>query len=173
MVSPRLCLTPTNNFSGARARLRCSTALPVFCIGIRNRPPQERRALAGRGAELPERTDPPPVHRAGGGRLDQRLRGQGSRGRVDGAANVRGWRRDYDRATKIPVELVEDHARTKALANGVWIEARQRSDFEHFAPILAIVNRAGATDGGPLGATRARATMRCWKAMSPARGLMI
>ncbi len=55
------------------------------------------------------------------------------------AANVRGWRRDYDRATKIPVDLVEEHARTKALANGIWIEARQRSDFGHFAPILAII----------------------------------
>src|SRR5262249_2996867 len=55
------------------------------------------------------------------------------------AANIRGWRRDYDRATTIPVELVAEDARTKALANGVWIEARQRSDFEHFAPILAVI----------------------------------
>ncbi len=55
------------------------------------------------------------------------------------AANVRGWRRDFDRATKLPVELVEEHARTKALANGIWIESRRRSDFDHFAPILAIV----------------------------------
>lgn len=55
------------------------------------------------------------------------------------AANVRGWRRDYDRATKIPVELVEAHTRTKALANSVWIEARKRSDFAHFAPILATI----------------------------------
>lgn len=53
------------------------------------------------------------------------------------AANVRGWRRSYDRATKIPVELVEEHSRTTALANSVWIEARQRSDFSHFAPVLA------------------------------------
>ena len=28
------------------------------------------------------------------------------------AANVREWRRDYDRATKLPVRLVEDLART-------------------------------------------------------------
>lgn len=55
------------------------------------------------------------------------------------AANLRGWRRDYDRATKLPVELVEDHARTKALAHDIWIEARERSDFDHFAPILAVI----------------------------------
>lgn len=53
------------------------------------------------------------------------------------AANVRGWRRNYDRATKIPVELVEEHTRTTSLANSIWIEARKRSDFSHFAPILA------------------------------------
>ena len=55
------------------------------------------------------------------------------------AANVRGWRRSYDRATKIPVELVEEHARTTSLANSIWIEARKRSDFSHFAPILATI----------------------------------
>ncbi len=52
------------------------------------------------------------------------------------AANVRGWRRDYDRATKLPTELVEEHEKTKALARDAWVDARKRSDFASFRPHL-------------------------------------
>lgn len=52
------------------------------------------------------------------------------------AGNVRGWRRDYDRATKLPLALVEEHERTKALARDAWIEARKRSDYALFQPQL-------------------------------------
>src|ERR1700732_4081291 len=36
-------------------------------------------------------------------------------------ANIREWRRSYDRATKIPVSLVEEFEKTKTLARDAWI----------------------------------------------------
>jgi carboxypeptidase Taq len=51
-------------------------------------------------------------------------------------ANVREWRRDYDRATKLSARLVEDIARTTSLAREAWAEARQESNFSKFAPWL-------------------------------------
>jgi len=50
--------------------------------------------------------------------------------------NVRGWRRAYDKATKLPVNLVEEWSRTTSLAQHVWAEARQKSDFSLFQPHL-------------------------------------
>lgn len=50
--------------------------------------------------------------------------------------NVRGWRRDYDLATKLPQEFVEELSRTTAQATHVWAEARKRSDFAHYQPML-------------------------------------
>jgi carboxypeptidase Taq len=51
-------------------------------------------------------------------------------------ANVREWRRDYDRATKLSARLVEDIARTTSLAREHWAKARAASDFTAFAPWL-------------------------------------
>jgi len=50
--------------------------------------------------------------------------------------NIRGWRRAYDKATKLPVELVEEWSRTTSLAQNVWAEARRKSDFSLFQPHL-------------------------------------
>ena len=50
--------------------------------------------------------------------------------------NIRGWRRDYDLATKLPAEFVEELSRTTAQATHVWAEARKRSDFAHYQPML-------------------------------------
>jgi carboxypeptidase Taq len=59
------------------------------------------------------------------------------------AANVREWRRDYNRATRLPPRLVEELARTTSLSREAWIEARRDSNFGGFAPwlekILALV----------------------------------
>jgi carboxypeptidase Taq len=59
------------------------------------------------------------------------------------AANVCEWRRDYDRATKLPARLVEDLARTTSLSRETWAQARSESNFTAFAPwlekILALV----------------------------------
>src|SRR6202453_615228 len=52
------------------------------------------------------------------------------------AANVREWRRDYDRETKLPGRLVEDFARTASLSQHAWVEARRESNFAKFAPWL-------------------------------------
>ena len=54
----------------------------------------------------------------------------------DEAALVRIVRRDHDRAVKVPEELVFEIARTAALADRVWIDAREHNDFASFAPWL-------------------------------------
>lgn len=50
--------------------------------------------------------------------------------------NVRGWRRDYDLATKLPAEFVEELAKTTAQATHIWAEARKRSEFSYYQPML-------------------------------------
>src|SRR5437762_13205455 len=52
------------------------------------------------------------------------------------AANVREIRRSYDRAVKLPKELVEELARVTSQAQQVWQEARQASNFATFLPWL-------------------------------------
>jgi carboxypeptidase Taq len=52
------------------------------------------------------------------------------------AANVREWRRSYDRATKLPTDLVEEFERARALARNAWVEARRQSSFRLFEPHL-------------------------------------
>lgn len=54
----------------------------------------------------------------------------------DEGANIREWRRSYDRATKLPPELVEEFNRATTLARDAWMEARKRSEFAHFQPHL-------------------------------------
>jgi carboxypeptidase Taq len=45
--------------------------------------------------------------------------------------------RNYDRAVKLPGDLVRDAARAEGLSQAAWAEARQNSDFAAFAPHLA------------------------------------
>lgn len=52
------------------------------------------------------------------------------------AANVRMWQRDYDRAVKLPQDLVEEMARTSSLASQEWMEARREKKFSRFEPWL-------------------------------------
>lgn len=52
------------------------------------------------------------------------------------AANVREWRKQYDRATKVPVRLVEKMERVRALAREAWKTARAESKFRLFRPHL-------------------------------------
>jgi carboxypeptidase Taq len=51
-------------------------------------------------------------------------------------ANVREWRRSYDRATKIPVSLVEEFEKTRTLARDGWMYARNKSNYSQFEPHL-------------------------------------
>jgi len=45
-------------------------------------------------------------------------------------------RRNYDRKTKLPTELVAEIARHTALSQELWVRARARNDFDAFAPAL-------------------------------------
>jgi carboxypeptidase Taq len=52
------------------------------------------------------------------------------------AANIREMRRQYDRAVKLPGELVEELARVTSRAQQIWQEARKANDFPAFRPWL-------------------------------------
>ena len=52
------------------------------------------------------------------------------------AVNVRELRREYSRYVRLPRRLVEDVARTTALAQAAWARARAESDFSIFRPWL-------------------------------------
>jgi carboxypeptidase Taq len=52
------------------------------------------------------------------------------------AVNVRAFRREYDRFVRLPRTLVEDVARTTALAQKAWAEARRAGAFAGFRPWL-------------------------------------
>ncbi len=53
------------------------------------------------------------------------------------AANLREMKRQRDRAVKVPRDLVADLARTGALAQQAWVEARTKDEWATFAPHLA------------------------------------
>lgn len=52
------------------------------------------------------------------------------------AVNVRELRREYDRSVRLPRRLVEEVARTTALAQKAWAKARADADFASFRPWL-------------------------------------
>jgi carboxypeptidase Taq len=52
------------------------------------------------------------------------------------AAVVREIRHEYERAEKVPEELVEEHARLSTEAQDDWREAKGNDDFSKFAPTL-------------------------------------
>ncbi len=54
-------------------------------------------------------------------------------------ALLAAMRRDYDKATKLPGELVAREAQATSLGKQAWAEARKRSDFASFAPHLEIL----------------------------------
>ena len=55
------------------------------------------------------------------------------------AVNVREWRRDYDRAVKIPQELAVALAKATAEGETAWERTRPASDWETFKPFLVTV----------------------------------
>lgn len=54
-----------------------------------------------------------------------------------GEANQRELTHQFDRATKLPKELVERASETSTLAKAAWSEAREKDDFSLFAPHLS------------------------------------
>ena len=71
------------------------------------------------------------------------------------AANLRDIRRDYDRALKLPNELVAEISETSSLAMEAWKQARAKSAFSDFAPWLekqmALQRRKAECYGAPAG----------------------
>lgn len=57
----------------------------------------------------------------------------------DAGANARELRRSYNRATKLPPELVEELARVTTEAQMVWEQAKKKNDYASFRPLLARV----------------------------------
>jgi len=51
-------------------------------------------------------------------------------------ANIREWRHSYDRATKLPQELIERQSTITSMAKAAWAEAREKNEFNTFAPHL-------------------------------------
>ncbi|GAB4550360.1 MAG: carboxypeptidase M32 [Phycisphaerales bacterium] len=51
-------------------------------------------------------------------------------------ADLREAQRDYDKATRLPKDLVEEMARCRALGMTAWRDARQNDDFDAFLPWL-------------------------------------
>ncbi len=68
------------------------------------------------------------------------------------AANVREWRRGFDRVTKLPRSLVEALARVTTVAQGIWVEARRDSDFARFRPALGEIVGLKKEEGACLAA---------------------
>jgi len=54
-------------------------------------------------------------------------------------ALIRRARRDYERAAKLPADLVARTSQVTALAEAAWVQARKESDWSLFAPHLAEV----------------------------------
>jgi carboxypeptidase Taq len=54
----------------------------------------------------------------------------------DDARMVKKVRRDFDKATKLPTELVAEMMRHETLSQEIWVKARAHSDFASFAPAL-------------------------------------
>ncbi len=52
------------------------------------------------------------------------------------AALVRVSKRDYDRSTRVPSNLIEELVSHSSMAYEVWVKARKQSDFSIFAPVL-------------------------------------
>ena len=72
------------------------------------------------------------------GELLESLQGTFDEG-SDEAALSRVTKREYDQATKLPRDFVESFAHVTSESQGIWAEARSRSDFSPFAPALKSV----------------------------------
>ncbi len=55
----------------------------------------------------------------------------------DDAALLRMARRDYDRMTRVPTELMTERSKVTTQAHHVWQQAREENDYPRFAPWLA------------------------------------
>lgn len=70
------------------------------------------------------------------GALIEACENEGAGGDVVVDANIRLWREEYDRATKLPAAFVAEEAATGTAARAAWAVARAKSDFSLFLPWL-------------------------------------
>ena len=72
------------------------------------------------------------------GKLLDDLRDFGEQHEYDSfeASLIRTTARDWEKATKVPPDLRAEMARSSALANPVWVEARKNNDFPAFLAVL-------------------------------------
>lgn len=79
------------------------------------------------------------------------------------AANLREFRRDYDRQRRLPTDLVAQIAKTSSESMEAWKQARQGSDFASFAPwlrnTLDLQRRKAECIGVPAPAPGGKATL--------------
>jgi carboxypeptidase Taq len=68
-------------------------------------------------------------------RVGKLLADAGTRGELRGDV-VRFARRDFDKASRVPGELVAEMARAGVAARGVWLQAREAGDFAPLAPYI-------------------------------------
>jgi carboxypeptidase Taq len=54
----------------------------------------------------------------------------------DDAALIRVAKRDHEKASRVPIELHAEIARSASVAENAWREAKRSNDFEHFLPHL-------------------------------------
>lgn len=84
------------------------------------------------------------------------------------AANLREIRWDYERATKLPEDLVAELAKATSESTEAWKDARKKSDFKAFAPHLERIlelNRRKAECYGPPASTEAGEKITPWDAL--------
>ena len=86
------------------------------------------------------------------------------------AVNVRALRREYDRFVRLPRTLVEDVARTTALAQKAWAAARRRGRLRALPPLARADRRAQAGRGRVRGVCATSRTTRCSRTTSRASG---
>ncbi len=67
------------------------------------------------------------------------------------AVNVREWRRDHDRAVKIPEDLAVELARAGAEGESAWEAAKPANDWEAFKPYLERIVRLKCEEADALG----------------------
>jgi carboxypeptidase Taq len=69
------------------------------------------------------------------------------------AANIREWRRSYDRAIRVPQALVEELARVTTLAQQVWQEAKAQNHYAAFQTHLEKIVRLKREEAQAIGYT--------------------
>jgi carboxypeptidase Taq len=137
-------MTPREAYEELRTRSRARAVLAscAAVLGWDEQTYMPPRGAALRGEQLAALAGL--VHeRATDPRVGELLaRGEGSdlaRGDAPEAADLREWRRDFDRQTKLPRALVESLARATSAAQAEWVAARAARDFGRFRPHLQTI----------------------------------